>query len=87
MNSLEKKYLMEYINSLINEKVNNLEERIEKLEKENELLKNKTKKCKHDWKVISKGNPFKVQDGDILCWETVKCKKCGDEGKQIAEYK
>ena len=41
MNSLEKKYLMEYINSLINEKVNNLEEiiRLERQRHDNEISK------------------------------------------------
>jgi len=41
MNSLEKKYLMEYINSLINEKVNNLEEiiRLERQRHDNEINK------------------------------------------------
>jgi len=41
MNSLEKKYLMEHINSLIEEKVNNLEEiiRLERQRHDNEISK------------------------------------------------
>jgi len=41
MNSLEKKYLMEHINSLIDEKVSNLEEiiRLERQRHDNEISK------------------------------------------------
>jgi len=70
------------------DKITEFEQKLNELnEYINDTINKNTKiKCKHDWKVISRGKPFKVQDGDILVWEKSRCTLCGEERKQMEDY-
>ena len=46
----------------------------------------KSNNCSHNWNEISRGDSFKVQDGDTLTWVKSKCSKCGEIKERMEDY-